>query len=97
MLSVNPKNPLLRIEFEIPFDQIRAEDVEPAVAELLRDAQSQLDGLTSDAGPRTFSSTMEPLDALTERLDYAVGIARHLEAVATPPRCAPHIMPCNPW
>jgi oligopeptidase A len=85
MLSVNPKNPLLRIEFEIPFDQIRAEDVEPAVAELLRDAQSQLDGLTSDAGPRTFSSTMEPLDALTERLDYAVGIARHLEAVATTP------------
>jgi oligopeptidase A len=85
MPSVNPKNPLLRIEFEIPFDQIRAEHVEPAVADLLRDAQSQLDGLTSDAGPRTFSNTMEPLDALTERLDYAVGIARHLEAVATTP------------
>ena len=28
---------------------------------------------------------MEPLDALTEQLDYAMGIARHLEAVATTP------------
>ncbi len=85
MPPVNPLNPLLRIEFQIPFDQIRAEHVEPAVAELLSDAQSQLDRLTSAAGPRTFSNTMEPLDALTERLDYAVGIARHLEAVATTP------------
>jgi oligopeptidase A len=85
MTSVNDRNPLLRIEFQIPFDQIRAEHVEPAVAELLRDAQSQLDRLTSAAGPRTFSNTMEPLDALTECLDYAVGIARHLEAVATTP------------
>jgi oligopeptidase A len=85
MSSVNDLNPLLRIEFQIPFDQIRAEHVEPAVADLLRDAQSQLDALTSAPGPRTFSNTMEPLDALTERLDYAVGIARHLEAVATTP------------
>ncbi len=55
------------------------------MGELLNDARAQLDGLTSDSGPRTFSNTMEPLDALTERLDYAVGIARHLEAVATTP------------
>jgi oligopeptidase A len=85
MPSVNDLNPLLRIEFQIPFDQIRPEHVEPAVAGLLRDAHSQLDRLTAGAGPRTFTNTMEPLDALTERLDYAVGIARHLEAVATTP------------
>ena len=58
------------------------------------------------AGPRTFANTMEPLDALTERLDYAVGIARHLEAVATTPalraaynavqpRSAPSTPPCR--
>jgi oligopeptidase A len=85
MPSVDARNPLLEVEFQIPFDQIRAEHVEPAVAQLLRDAQTQLDQLTSDSRPRTFSNTMEPLDALTERLDYAVGIARHLEAVATTP------------
>jgi oligopeptidase A len=85
MPSVDPRNPLLEVEFQIPFNQIRAEHVEPAVAQLLRDAQAQLDQLTSDSSPRTFSNTMEPLDELTERLDYAVGIARHLEAVATTP------------
>jgi len=85
MSSVNLRNPLLQVEFQIPFDQIRAEHVEPAVAGLLTDAQAQLNRLTSDSTPRTFSNTMEPLDALTERLDYAVGIARHLEAVATTP------------
>ena len=85
MPSVDVRNPLLQVEFQIPFDQIRAEHVEPAVGELLSDARAQLEQLTSDTGPRTFSNTMEPLDALTERLDYAVGIARHLEAVATTP------------
>src|ERR1700688_2832176 len=78
-------NPLLEIKFQIPFDQIRAEDVEPAVRELLRDASQRLDQITSVPGPRTFPNTMESLDKLGERLDYAVGITRHLEAVATTP------------
>jgi oligopeptidase A len=78
-------NPLFEIKFQIPFDQIRAEHVEPAVAELLRDARARLDQITSAPGPRTFANTMEPLDKLGEHLDYAVGITRHLEAVATTP------------
>jgi oligopeptidase A len=85
MSTISAANPLLHVEFQIPFDQIRAEHVEPAVAALLSDAEAQLGRLTSDSSPRTFANTMEPLDALTERLDYAVGIARHLEAVATTP------------
>src|ERR1700722_20347055 len=85
MQPVAGSNPLLDIKFQIPFDQIRAEDVEPAVAELLRDARERLDRISSEPGPRTFANTMEPLDRLGERLDYAVGITRHLEAVATKP------------
>src|SRR5260370_42270461 len=85
MNPVTGANPLLEIRFQIPFDQIRAEHVEPAVAELLRDARQHLDQITSGTGPRTFANTMEPLDKLGERLDYAVGITRHLEAVATTP------------
>src|ERR1700722_17607072 len=85
MQPVAGSNPLLDIKFQIPFDQIRAEDVEPAVAELLRDARERLDRISSEPGPRTFANTMEPLDKLGERLDYAVGITRHLEAVATTP------------
>jgi len=85
MASGDPRNPLLNLEFQIPFDQIRAEHVEPAVNALLDDTRRELDRLTSERAARTFENTMERLDSLTERLDYAVGIVRHLEAVATTP------------
>ena len=78
-------NPLLQIQFQIPFDQIRAENVEPAIAELLTDTRAQLDRLTSEPAPRTFANTMQRLDHLTERLEYAMQIIRNLEAVATTP------------
>jgi oligopeptidase A len=80
-----PENPLLEVRFRIPFDQIRPEQIEPAITELLRDARSRLDQLTSDPQPRTFANTMLVLDSLTERLEYAMGIVKHLEAVATTP------------
>jgi oligopeptidase A len=78
-------NPLLQIQFQIPFDQIHAENVEPAIEELLEDARQELDGLTAEPGPRTFANTLQRLDHLTERLDYAMQIVRNLEAVATTP------------
>jgi len=78
-------NPLIQITFQIPFDQIQAEHVEPGIGELLRGARERLDGITTDPSPRSFASTMERLDTLTDPLDYAMGIVRHLEAVATTP------------
>jgi oligopeptidase A len=78
-------NPLLSIEFRVPFDRIRAADVEPAVAVLLRDARLRLEALAAAPGPRTFDNTMRALDLLTEPLDYAMGVVRHLESVATYP------------
>src|SRR6202142_11644 len=78
-------NPLLQIHFQIPFDQIHAENVEPAIEEVLQDARRELDALTSERAPRTFANTVQRLDQLTERLDYAMQIVRHLEAVATTP------------
>jgi oligopeptidase A len=85
MPAPTARNPLLRNTFEIPFDRIRAEHVEPAITELLRDAGERLDHIAADPAPRTFANTMERLDGLTERLDYAIGIVRHLEAVVTTP------------
>jgi Zn-dependent oligopeptidase len=67
-------NPLLHFEFRIPFDQIKAEQIEPAIAELLSDARSRLDALIGNPAPRTFENTMLALDQLTERLEYAMGI-----------------------
>ncbi len=85
MASRNGANPLIQINFKIPFDQIRAEHVEPGIAELLRAARERLEAITSDPSPRIFDNTMERLDTLTDPLDYAMGIVRHLEAVATTP------------
>src|SRR6476620_10912041 len=78
-------NPLLEINFRIPFDRIRAEHVEPAVSQLLADAQSNLEAIAAATGPRTFENTMNALDGMTERLDFAMSVVKHLESVATYP------------
>ena len=78
-------NPLVEIRFRIPFDQIRAEHVEPAIDELLADAGARLEALASAGGPRTFDNTMRALDRMTERLDVAMSVVRHLEGVTTTP------------
>ena len=85
MTDSNGANPLLHIQFQIPFDRIRAEHVEPAISELLSGARERLERLTSEQQPRSFANTMEPLDTLTDPVDYAISVVRHLEAVATTP------------
>jgi len=76
---------LLHQQFEIPFDRVTSEQVVPAVEELLRDARDRLEILASDAEPRTFANTMLALEHVTERLDYAMSVIRHLEGVRTTP------------
>jgi oligopeptidase A len=78
-------NPLLIPRFRIPFDQIRAEHVQPAATELLSDARMRLEAIAAAPGERTFDNTMRALDEMTEPLDYAMGVVRHLESVATYP------------
>src|SRR5690349_358765 len=81
----NDSNPLLKIDFQIPFDRIRAEHVQPAIHHLLVDAQARLEAIAKEPMPRTFENTMQALDGMTERLDYAMSVVRHLESVATYP------------
>jgi oligopeptidase A len=78
-------NPLLEIQFQVPFDEIRAEHVEPAIHQLLEEAQKNQAELSASTGPRTFENTLLALEALTEKLDWAMGVVRHLESVATYP------------
>ncbi len=78
-------NPLLHFQFEIPFHEIRAEHVEPAFEELLHDAKERLETAASPSGEPTYENTMLAYEAITERLDYALAIVRHLESVATYP------------
>jgi oligopeptidase A len=72
-------NPLLDIRFKVPFDQIDAANVEPAVDELLADAAKRVDAATADPNP------LLAMDTMTERLDYALSVVRHIESVATTP------------
>jgi oligopeptidase A len=81
----NDVNPLLKVQFRVPFDRIRAEHVRPAMDEHLRQARARLDELARDNAPRTWENTMAALDELTEPLDWAMAVVRHLEAVATYP------------
>jgi len=72
-------NPLLEISFRVPFDKIQASDVEPAIDELLIRAQKSLDNTINSHDP------LRALDTMTENLDYAMAVVRHLESVATTP------------
>src|ERR1700681_635943 len=72
-------NPLLEISFRVPFDRIHACDVEPAIDALLADAARRL--TETIASPRP----LHALDTMTERLEYAMSVVRHLESVATTP------------
>jgi oligopeptidase A len=72
-------NPLLEINFRVPFDKIQAADVEPAIDELLTRAQAKLEETTHSRDP------LMALDTMTENLDFAMAVVRHLESVATTP------------
>src|ERR1044071_3724674 len=72
-------NPLTKINFKVPFDQVKATDVEPAVDELLADANRRVETAVADPNP------LKAIDTMTERLDYALSVVRHIESVATTP------------
>jgi len=85
MSSSTGQNPLLAVEFQIPFDRIRSEDVEPAVDQLIAAARAEIDRLAASQEPRTFENTLLALERITENLEFAIGVAGHLESVATTP------------
>jgi oligopeptidase A len=80
------QNPLLSQQYRIPFDQIRAEHVEPAVENLLALCNAELESIAATPpGAATYANTLDRLDRFTEPLEYAMGIVRHLESAATTP------------
>lgn len=77
------ENPLLHLEFDLPFDRIRASHVEPAVDDLLASAKGALAAIVADTAPRTFASTLGALEHATSDLGTVMTIVGHLESVAT--------------
>ena len=72
-------NPLLEIQFRVPFDKIGAADVEPAMDEVLTSSAQRLEETIASERP------LQALDTMTEPLDWAMNVVRHLESVATTP------------
>ncbi len=84
-MSGSAANPLLVERSPFPFDQVKAEHVEPAVALLLEQMKTRLAELAGTATPRTYSDVLLGLDTFSEPLDFAMSIIGHLESVATYP------------
>jgi len=76
-------NPLIQLGFEIPFDEIEAAHVVPAVDELLTSARATIAAIVAQPGPRTYANTLGALENATEPLERAMTIVGHLESVAT--------------
>jgi oligopeptidase A len=84
-MSSDNHNPLLDIGFEIPFDRIRTEHVEPAVRQLLATAKAEIDAIAARHEPRTYDNTLGALEDATEKLGRAVTVIAHLESVCSAP------------
>ena len=78
-------NPLLNLEFPIPFDCIEPQHVQPAIEALIAQARRKAEDLTAQTAAPDFDNTLRPLDVLAEPLDRAMTVVKHLEAVAGTP------------
>ena len=82
-LKLNSENPLLKKTFEVPFDRILAEHIEPAMGALIADAQAGIDAIVALPGQRTYDNTLGALESATDNLEWAATVVGHLESVAT--------------
>jgi oligopeptidase A len=87
-------NPLVHECFCIPFHDITAAHVEPAIDHLLEVAEAELQAILSqppgatgspESAGRTRANTLDAFEELGRGLDWAMGVVGHLESVATTP------------
>jgi oligopeptidase A len=76
--------PLLEQQLPIQFQLVKAEEVEPAIHSLVEEMKERVNALGKTA-PKTYEGVLMGLDSVTEPLDYAMSIVRHLESVTTTP------------
>jgi oligopeptidase A len=79
------ETPLLTERLPVQFDAIKAEHVEPSIHFLLEQMKQRLRDLGKPDVPRTYEDIVLALDKMTEPLDFAMALVRHLEAVVTTP------------
>ncbi len=85
-MSDQAQNPLLRLSYDLPFDAIRPEHIEPGIRALLSNAEAAIEAVAAPtAGARTYDDTLEALESATEPLEIAMTVVGHLESVASTP------------
>lgn len=82
-MAAEEQNPLLGIGFRIPFDRIQAEHVQPGIAALIEQARARLEEIAAPRTDRGYDNTLGALDNMSEPLDIAMNVVRHLESVVT--------------
>ncbi|MGB2923668.1 MAG: M3 family metallopeptidase [Limnothrix sp.] len=78
------QNPLLIGHGLPPFEQVKAEQVEPAIATLLETLETEVTALENNLNP-TWEAFIEPLTHLEEKLMWTWGIVGHLMSVKNSP------------
>ena len=78
-------NPLLIGNFRIPFHEIQGAHVEPGIIQALEKAQLEIDTLSSDKTPPTWSNTIQRLDRTVQVLEEIITPVTHLISVAETP------------
>ncbi len=78
-------NPLLRVPFHIPFEEIQVAHIVPAIRQLIAESQAAVDAIAELPGERSFANTLGAFDRCAENLENAMGVVRHLENVANSP------------
>jgi oligopeptidase A len=79
------ENPLLVVQYRIPFHAMLPAHVEPGIRELINLSRSNIHQLAASSSAPVFENTLLALERSTENLDYALGVVRHLESVMTSP------------
>jgi oligopeptidase A len=79
------KNPLLFFDNLPLFDQVSPEHVEPAISELVTQANMALEQVTASEFVATWNALAQTLDVAVERLSRAWGIVSHLNSVMDTP------------
>ena len=79
------QNPLQDLTGLTPFDRIEPAHVAPAINDLIARHQSAIDNATSAKDTPTWSSFVEPLNDIGEKLSRAWGVVSHLHSVMDTP------------
>jgi len=79
-------NPLLSFGHGLPdYSAIQPQHIQPAIQELLKQAQSAVDHSLAPSTPCTWLDLVEPLESATESLGRSWGVISHLNSVADSP------------